>query len=211
MDLYGTPPAADLDNADGASALLTVCYCFFVIGVVDIGVAYSLYSWLDTSSHSLALVSSWLRLAYTIQTLSATSNLIVALACLHHNDAAGMYSAMLQFEFAWNVVALAVFGLHLIVLGFAVASIAPRQATRMLYRVGDGAWSSAGVYLLALLLVVAGAGYIADSWAVVLHLPTRSPIQLSANGTAVGEIVLMLWLLAKYARREPQDGRLALA
>lgn len=58
MDLYGAAVTEDLGSANVAGALLTVCYCFLVIGVVDIGVAFSLYSWLDASSHSLALFAS---------------------------------------------------------------------------------------------------------------------------------------------------------
>ena len=179
MDLYGAAVTEDLGSANVAGALLTVCYCFLVVGVVDIGVAFSLYSWLDASSHSLALFVAWLRVAYTILELSATSNLIVALACWHRNDAAGMHGAMWQFEIGWNGVALAVFGLHLIFLGLGVATI-PRSpaATRMLYGVGEGACGCSGFltfYFLALVLVVAGVGYIGDSWGLVYSLPHRSP------------------------------------
>ena len=65
MDLYGAAITEDLGSANVAGALLTVCYCFLVVGVVDIGVAFSLYSWLDVSSNSLALFVAWLRVAYT--------------------------------------------------------------------------------------------------------------------------------------------------
>ena len=194
MDLYGAAVTEDLGSANVAGELITVCYCFLIIGVVDIGVAFSLYSWLDESSHSLALFAAWLRVAYTILELCATSSLIIALVCWHRNDATGMHSAMFHFEIGWNAVALGVFGLHLVFLGLGVATIprspggseAQAQATRMLYRVGDGAWASGRVYLLAFLLVVAGVGYIGDSWGVVHHLPGRSPVQLSASGTAAG-------------------------
>eukprot|EP01043_Picozoa_sp_COSAG02_P001635 COSAG02_NODE_35_length_49339_cov_20.375102_9_plen_268_part_00 len=215
MDLYNATAIAgeDLGGGDVAGELLTVCYCFITIGVVDIAVAFCLYSWLQTSNQSLALFAAGLRVVYTILELGATSSLIVALMCLHRNDAAGVRSAMLQFEIGWNAVALGVFGLHLAFLSLGVTTIAcspgndcaQAGAMRMYYRVGDGVWASKGVYLLAFLLMVAGAGYIADSWGLVHHLPLRSPVQLSASGTAVGEVVLMLWLLVKYARADALD------
>ena len=155
---------------------------------MDIGVAFSLYSWLDESSHSLALFAAWLRVAYTILELCATSSLIIALVCWHRNDATGMHSAMFHFEIGWNAVALGVFGLHLVFLGLGGSVSRPSRARRaavkrrprpracfLLYRVGEGAWASGGVYLPA------------------------------------GEVVLMLWLLVKYARGDVRDGRQALA
>lgn len=182
MDLYGAAVTEDLGSANVAGALLTVCYCFLVVGVVDIGVAFSLYSWLDVSSHHLALFVAWLRVAYTILELSATSGLIVALACWHRDDAAGMHGAMWQFEIGWNGVALAVFGLHLIFLGLGVATIPHSSAaTRMLYGVGDVGENARGCsglltfYFLALLLVVAGVGYVGDSLGLVYSLPHRPP------------------------------------
>ena len=90
-----------------------------------------------------------------------------------------MHGAMWQYEIGWNGVALAVFGLHLIFLGLGVGTI-PRSpaATRMLYGVGEGACGCSGFltfYFLALVLVVAGVGYVGDSLGLVYALPHRSP------------------------------------
>ena len=48
----------------------------------------------------------------------------------------------------------------------------------MLYGVGEGACGCSGLltfYFLALLLVVAGVGYVGDSLGLVYSLPHRSP------------------------------------
>jgi len=201
QDLVGVNVAA------AADMIRTACYSFFLIGVTDIGVAIALYRYLCPSNHTLALIQAVLRLVYTTIELGVTSNLLVALLCLHKNDAACVYTAMMAFDFGWNVIALAIFGLHLIVLGAALGCILSSStadgrcegSVTQLYGVDtDRVSSRAAISLLAGLLVVAGVGYIGDSWGMVQYLPTQSPIQLSANGTAVGEILLMLWLFAKY-------------
>ena len=129
---------------------------------------------------------------------------------------------MLAFELGWNVLALAVFGLHLMLLGVMVARTAPaaRDAkqdessqalilsdaekasafTRAVYGVGNGACGSTLlIRALALSLVIAGVGYVGDSGAKLYYLPGVSPVELSASGTSIGEVFLMVYLLVRYA------------
>ncbi len=80
-----------------------------------------------------------------------------------------------SFQDIWQI-GLAAFGLHLVVLGLL-------------------SWRSTYVpRWLAVLLVVAGAGYLADSFGTVLSADRAGGI---ATVTFVGEPLFLVWLLVR--------------
>ena len=186
--------------------LKAACYSFFAIGLIDIFVALALYQWLCFAHHPLAMITSCLRLAYTTITLAVLPNLLAALFAVYAREADSIPASLRAFELGWNVVALAIFGVHLILLGAWMAALVNPPSRLGLscateVRVTYDIASPATVWTLAALLFVAGAGYIADSWGKVSYFPSSSPLNLSASGTSAGEVLFMFWVLFKYARR----------
>ena len=213
-DTQSTSTLEGVDVNAATHSLRAVCYLFFLIGVVDVIVSLALYDWLKHDA--LAAVSSCLRMSYAIIELAASTQLIIALVPLHKLDATGVNNAMLAFDVGFNMVALPVFGVHLVVLGLAVARTLGGGGHSTARSVGcSGMCSSAPVvYGLSVLIVIAGVGYVVDGWGMVHHLPEKSPIQLSASGTAVGEVLLMVWLFARHAcsgNTPPAAGQSALS
>ena len=84
MDLYAAIPE-DLGSVDVGNRLRTVCYCFFVIGVVDIAVAYSLYRWLEVhrAQHTLVEAAG----GWRVPLLAHPGGFIEAVALTRHLDA----------------------------------------------------------------------------------------------------------------------------
>jgi hypothetical protein len=82
------------------------------------------------------------------------------------------------FTTGWNL-ALAIFGIHLLVLGYLVARAAYMPA------------------LLGVLVMIAGLGYLIDS--VVGSLSRGYQVKLSAVAF-IGEVALMAWLLWRGSR-----------
>ena len=103
--------------------LKAACYSFFAIGLIDICVALALYQWLCFAHRPLAMITSCLRLAYTTITLAVLPNLLAALFAVYARDADSIPASLRAFELGWNVIALAIFGVHLILLGALMAAL----------------------------------------------------------------------------------------
>jgi Domain of unknown function (DUF4386) len=156
---------------------------FLVVAVLDVVVAWALYVFLRPTGRSIALLAAWLRVAYAAVFAAAVSNLVVAARLL--TDASSLdalgprqlparaMTAVDEFTGAWNV-ALAIFGLHLLVLG------------------GLALKSSHIPSLLGILVMVAGLGYLADSFGELLSTSYDANV---AGFTFAGEVLLMGWLL----------------
>ncbi|GGM77605.1 DUF4386 domain-containing protein [Dactylosporangium sucinum] len=132
---------------------------FAIVAVLDVVVAWGLYGVLAPADRGLAQLCAGLRVAYAAAFLAAQGNLLAG------------RSGVDAFERGWDL-ALLVFGVHLLVTGWA-AIRAPHVPT----------W-------LGALLILAGAGYAGDS------LGTIAGYDLGlATFTFVGEVVLLGWLL----------------
>jgi len=156
---------------------------FLVVAVLDIVVAWALYVLFKTVNKSLSLLAAWFRLAYApifalaLTNLFSTSQLLSGANYLKVYSTDQIYAQIMlsvsAFKNGWDI-GLVIFGLHLLVLGYLAfkSGFIPK-------------W-------LGVLLVIAGVGYIVDSFGRFL-LPSYT-ISL-AQFTFIGEALLIFWLL----------------
>ncbi len=148
-------------------------------------VAWALYVLLRPVNRSIALLSAWFRVVYAAVFAAALSNLFVAVRLLTDADSleafgTGRLNAQVMmsvnaFNDGWDA-ALAIFGLHLLVLGYLVykSGYIPRA--------------------LGILVMIASLGYLIDSFGGFLSTGYNANVALF---TFVGEVLLMGWLLWK--------------
>jgi hypothetical protein len=156
---------------------------FLVVAVLDVVVAWALYAFLRPVNRGIALLAAWLRVAYAAVFVAAVSSLVVAARLLTEASSPDAFgprqlraqamTAVNEFQGAWDV-ALVVFGLHLLVLGYL--------ALRSSHIPG----------LLGILVMVAGLGYLVDSFGGLLSKSYDANV---AGFTFAGEALLMGWLL----------------
>lgn len=153
---------------------------FLVVAVLDVVVAWGLYVLLRPVHARVALLVGGLRIVYAAAFAYALLDL-VEVAQLLNGAAATLQSGQVQSQVAASVtgfrtgwdLALAVFGLSLVGLGGLLARSAdfPR--------------------VLGGLVILAGAGYLADS--IGKTLVTGYTLTISTV-TFVGEVLLIVWL-----------------
>jgi hypothetical protein len=153
---------------------------FLIVAILDVVIAWALYVLLRRADDNLALLVAWLRVAYAAVFAYALVNLLDVAQLLHGADAtvvksgqlnADVASSIASFDNGW-ALALGIFGLHLVGLGTLL-------------------WRFRAPRLLAALVVVAGIGYLADSFGKVLVSDYALTI---STVTFVGEALLIFWL-----------------
>jgi hypothetical protein len=156
-----------------------------VVVVLDVVVAWALQEFFQGVNRELSMLAAWLRISYAAIFAVAVSQLIGVLRLLGDEQYLKSYSAdqlhtevMLKvdaFHDIWNA-SLVLFGVHLLLIGYLAyrSGVIPR--------------------LIGILLVVAGLGYLVDSFGAFLI--ASYSFQVSAI-TFIGEVLLMIWLLAK--------------
>jgi hypothetical protein len=178
--------AADVLGAEGLFRLGTLA--LLAVAVLDVVVAWGLYAFLAPADAGLSRLAAWLRVAYAAMFAVAVAHLVAVPRLLGDSlEAAGADVARIQAEALGQVelfgdiwdVALAVFGVHLVLVGYLAltSGYVPR--------------------LVGALVILAGAGYVFDSVGAML-LP-QSAVTVSAV-TFLGELVLLVWLLARGRR-----------
>jgi hypothetical protein len=161
---------------------------FLLVAVLDVVVAWALYLVLRPANRPVALLAGWLRIVYAGVFAAAVTNLLVGarfatdaglrnVLGIRQADAQTL-SSVDAFTDGWKL-ALAIFGIHLLVLGYVVA--------RAVYM----------PMLLGVLVMIAGVGYLID--AVAGSVWRGYQIKLSAVAF-VGEVALMVWLLWRGSR-----------
>ncbi len=139
-----------------------------LVAILDVVVAWGVFELFAPVNPALARLVAWSRLAYAVVFLVAISQLVGV------PDRGGL----IAFNDIWQV-SLVLFGFHLVVLGILgyTSGLVPK--------------------LIDVLLVVAGVGYLVDSFGYLL-LPDYS----AAVGTYtfIGELLLGLWLLVRGGR-----------
>jgi hypothetical protein len=160
-----------------------------LVAVLDVIVAWALLVVFRPVHKGISTLAAWFRLAYAGVFMVAISQLVGAIHLLSDAEYLNAFSgdqlraeALLKinaFHDIWNV-GLIFFGLHLLLLGYLAyrSGYAPR--------------------LLGPLLVIAGLGYLVDSFGALLVSGYSANV---AAFTFVGEVFLMLWLLFKGLRR----------
>jgi len=170
---------------------------WYVVVVLDLIVAWAVLQVFSPVNRGIARLAAWSRLAYSAVLVLAVSQLAGVPALLRSDDYSSVFGeeqlqaqAMLKvdgFTDVWNA-ALVLFGVYLALLGY------------LAYK-ADYVPTWVGV-----LLVIAGAGYIYDSFGTVLS--PGSPIVVSTV-TFLGEFVLACWLVlrGRHVSLAPTDKR----
>jgi len=180
--------AATTNNIAGSLGLFQAAIvAFLIVAILDVVVAWGFYVLLRPVNESFARLVGSLRVVYAAAFAFALLNLLEAAGLVQRATGTALHSASLQaqvaasvasFETGWHV-ALGIFGLHLI--GLAA----------LLFRF-------AAPRLLAALVVLAGAGYLADSIGTIFIAEYGLTI---STFTFVGEALLIFWLFWRAARR----------
>ena len=190
--------AATVQNILNNDSLFRIGILSFVLMVIfDVLLAWALYLLLKPVSIDLSLLSGWLRLANSVIFAVALFNLFDV---LHVTGGANymqlMDSAILNsrvmislnsFNSTW-LIGLILFGLHLFVLGYLIhkSGYIPK--------------------FIGVLLIIAGVGYLVDSFANFL-LPNYTDykdifMMIVVIPGIVGELSLTFWLLIKGVKND---------
>jgi hypothetical protein len=152
----------------------TAIMLLFIVAILDIVVAWGLYIVFIPANKNLSALAAWLRVIYGVIFMFAISKLYVALQVLAPDGAQAM-SFLKAFQSIWDM-ALILFGVHLLVLGYL-------------------AFSSGYIpKWLGIFLVLASVGYIVDGIGKTLSPDYNLNI---AQFTFIGEVLLIFWLLWK--------------
>jgi uncharacterized protein DUF4386 len=181
--------AADILGSEGTFRLGVAS--LYLVVVLDVVVAWALFRVFSPVDVQIARLAAWFRLAYSGVFLVAISQLAGIPRLLGSDEYSAAFGAeqipaqALQKVDAYNDIWLAglvLFGVHLLLVGYLAyrSGYVPR--------------------ILAALLVLAGLGYVLDTFATVL---SSSPVSISSV-TFLGEFLLACWLVM-WGRRVSVD------
>jgi hypothetical protein len=153
-----------------------------LVVILDIVVAAALLQLFEPVHRSVSTMAAWFRVAYAAVYLVAITQLVIALGLL--DDPSLALRAVNAYETIWNV-GLILFGVHLLLIGYLAyrSGFMPR--------------------IFGILLVVAGLGYLADGFVLVLVPGTSISI---GTFTFIGEVALIFWLLIIGRRKDFSRG-----
>lgn len=192
-------PAATTRNlAQSATSVRFAVAAFVVVFVLDVVIAWALYVLFRPTGARQALHAAWFRLVYTVFLGVASVFLFLSLqlatADIYRTglDPAQLNSTVMltleAFDVTW-LVGLGAFGVHLILLGRIIISSGTAPA------------------LLGWTLMIAGAAYLADTFAHILLANYQGVADLFliivAVPSVLGELALTIWLLARAGRTRP--------
>lgn len=187
---------ATASNIAASEGLFRVGIVSFIIMLVaDAGVAWALYVLFKPVNRNLSLLATVLRLMYTTIHGIALLNLVFVLEILNGDYlatlGANQLDALVLFfvdghNYGW-LIGLVFFGAHLFVLGYLVFK--------------SGYFPRTLGIVLGVLLMVASASYIADTFANIL-LPNYAEyaalfLLVVAVPSVIAEMSFALWLLIK--------------
>ena len=185
--------ASTVSNITASEGLFRLAIAaLLVVALLDILVAWALYVLLKPVNETLALLVGWLRLAAPAVFAVALANLLSVAQLI--GGAAGpalpsdqlgaqVMASIASFDNGWDM-SLAIFGLHLLGLGY------------LLFKSVDFP------RFLGVLVAVAGGGYLADSFTRILIPDFEFTFSLF---TFVGEALLIVWLLWRAVRGFPSE------
>ncbi len=157
--VYGDPAATFNDIADSQGLFRSSIAALLMVIMLDIVVAWALFVLLRKVNSTIALLTAWVRLAFAAVLAAVLVNLLeaadlVAGANQSTLDAEQLHAQVMSlldgFDVGWAGIALAIFGLHLFGLGY------------LLFK------SVEFPKFLGVLVLVAGGGYVFDSFGVIL-------------------------------------------
>ena len=162
---------------NSVGAFRTAIMLLFVVALLDIIVAWAIYIVLIPADKTLSAVTAWLRVIYGIIFAFAIFQLFHVLNVVAADSAQAM-SYLKAFQSIWDK-ALIIFGFHLLLLGYLAfkSGYVPK-------------W-------LAVLIVVAGIGYVVDGFGKWFSPAYNISV---AQFTFIGEVILIFWLFWKGAK-----------
>ncbi|MGW7550691.1 DUF4386 domain-containing protein [Streptomyces rimosus] len=156
-----------------------------LVAVLDVIVAWALLAFFTPAHKGLSALAAWFRLAYAAVLMVAVGQLAGVPSLVGDDVGRGLHGvsrshaeALVKidaFHDTWNS-GLILFAFHLLTLGF------------LAYR------SEYVPKVLGALLVIAGLGYLVDSFGILLSADYSAEVAMFAF---IGEFLLMLWLLTK--------------
>ena len=187
--------AVTASNIMANELLVRIAICIYlIVAILDIVVAWGLYVFLKPVNQSLSLLAAWFRVVYAGILAVVLVNLVNALHLLSGADYLSAFEtdqlqaqAMLflnAFDYGWTI-GLVIFGLHLLILGYLVFKLSGTMPK-----------------ILGVLVVIAGAGYLIDSFGKLLSSNYDANIAIF---TFIGEVLLIFWLLIKGVRLPGQS------
>jgi hypothetical protein len=191
-----TDTAATTNNIAASIGLFGAAIAaFLVVAILDVVAAWGMYVLLRPVNERVALLVAWLRVVYAVVFAYALVNLLDVAQLVNGATAATLQSDQLHMQVATSVtafrngwdLALAIFGLHLVGLG------------GLLYRSVDFP------RFLGALVILAGIGYLADSFGRILVPGYTLTISMF---TFVGEALLIVWLFKLAIRGSRSPDRL---
>jgi len=185
---------ATVDNIVASEGLFRFAIAAFLIVIMlDVVVAWALYVLLRPVNPTLALLTAWLRLVFAAVFGYALVNLLDVAQIVGSAEQSALFGEQLQaqvmssissFDNGWTGIALSIFGLHLFGLGYLVFRSAhfPR--------------------FLGVLVAIAGAGYLVDSFGMILVPDYAWTV---GTFTFVGEALLILWMFWRAIKGFPAE------
>ena len=170
-----TKTAADI--AESESQFRLGVLCMVLAAVLDVVVAAVLLAVLEPVNRMVATTAAWFRIAYSAVFLVAITQLAIVPTLL--GDPQSAMNALESYNIIWHT-GLILFAVHLLIVGYL------------------GFRSGFMPKVLAVLIAVAGIGYLLDGIGTVLaadYTPTISTF------TFVGEVALIGWLMWKGSRK----------
>lgn len=180
--------------AESPDLLRVTIFCFLIILVLDITVAWAMYFFFKSVDKPVALLSSWLRLIFAAILGISITNLNFASQFLQDTNGNEelIYKYLNNFLDVW-AMGLFVFGLHIILVGHLMlkSGVIPK--------------------ILGIITVFAGVCYLASN-AGHLLLPNYEAYKGTIDivltlPMAAGELGLAIWLL-KWGIKERKSGSL---
>jgi len=177
-------PTITADNIMASVGIFRAGICIFlIVAVLDVVVAWALYVLLKPVNRSFSLLAAWFRVAYAAIFVSAVNNLLNVLQLLSGSDylkvfeTDQLYAQVLlslnSFTDGWSI-GLAIFGIHLLVVGYLVFK------------------SGYFPKFLCIFVMIAGLGYLIDNLGKLISADYTLSI---AMFTFIGEVLLIIWLL----------------
>ena len=173
-----------------SGSFLTAVICFLIVAILDVVVAWALYTILKSANKPLSLVAAWLRTIYAVifaislTYLYKVYQLLTSPGSSQNKDAFSQaMNGIDSFQKGWDI-GLIIFGIHLLLIAF----ISLRFGT-------IPKW-------LGVLLAIAWLGYLIDSIGIIVS-PTFS--LYIGEYTFVGELILIFWLLWKGIKGFPKE------
>ena len=160
--------------------------------MLDVVVAWALWAFFAPVHRRVAMLAAWLRTVYAGIFGLAITQLAGALDVLENAEVSTGLSTRVEaeamrriesFHLVWDA-GLVLFGLHLLVVGY------------LAFRSNDTP------RLLGFLVAVAGLGYVIDSLGALL---APGSLPEFAVFTFVGEVLLLVWLIARGRKVTPDD------